>query len=344
MIKKLLVAVVAIFVVATFGGHAGIALAASQSESTIPTSGDLCGGTGGKGRVTRVGSNSFTIAENDGSSLVVYLRGQEIIETSAGQIVLSKLKIGDRVTLAGQSNHNGTFSADTVVVCSGTATGNTLQKNATIYKNVSRKIDIATILLVGLIWLGAVIFLFSKKNKSFVYVLMFTIFYIYVCKVIDYTLVQYQSLLILKHFVPNVMLKGIPDGKSVNFIPLATLTAAAVKTSLLNIVMLVPFGFGLPFITSLRIKKVILAGALFSVGIEVIQLITGLIGHTTFRVADINDVIFNTLGVAVGYVLFIRFVNIVSSMFHGSKMSKNTLVRYITERPQVEKHTGRQIN
>jgi glycopeptide antibiotics resistance protein len=104
------------------------------------------------------------------------------------------------------------------------------------------------------------------------------------------------------------MLNGLTAGKSINLIPLATLTLADLKTSLLNILLMVPFGFGLPFITNLRMKRVIVAGALFSIGIELLQLITGLIAQMTFRVTDINDVLFNTIGVVIGYTLFVGFV------------------------------------
>ncbi|MGE5411152.1 MAG: VanZ family protein, partial [Clostridiales bacterium] len=167
------------------------------------------------------------------------------------------------------------------------------------YNNVSGAINIATVLLLGLVWLGTVAFLLLKKRKSLVYVLFFTIFYIYLYKVFDYTLFQFQSLLLLKHFVPDLRLNGLSAWKSVNLIPLVTLRLEDVKTSLLNVLLMMPFGFGLPFITSFRLKRVVVAGILFSIAIELLQLITGSMANTTFRVADINDVIFNTAGVAI---------------------------------------------
>jgi glycopeptide antibiotics resistance protein len=42
-------------------------------------------------------------------------------------------------------------------------------------------------------------------------------------------------------------------------------------------------------------KKIAVIGALFGIVIEFLQLITGFIARITFRIADINDVIFNTL-------------------------------------------------
>ena len=170
--------------------------------------------------------------------------------------------------------------------------------------------DLSIVLLFGLIWIGIVMFLRLKKRLT--YLIFFTIFYVYLLKVLDYTLFQYQSLLFMKHFMPDLILNGQTVGKDLNLIPLITLTPQDLETSLLNILLLIPFGFGLPFITNYRLKKVVVIGALFSIGIEIMQLITGITANITFRIADINDVIFNTVGVAIGYVLFIGFVRIVN--------------------------------
>ena len=102
--------------------------------------------------------------------------------------------------------------------------------------------DLLTILLFGLIWIGTVTFLRLKKKKSVVYLIFFTIFYSYLFKVLDYTLFQFQSLLLLKYFMPDLILQGQTAGKNINLIPLITLTLEDLKTSLLNILLLIPFG------------------------------------------------------------------------------------------------------
>jgi glycopeptide antibiotics resistance protein len=196
-------------------------------------------------------------------------------------------------------------------------------------------IGLSATLLFGLIWLAIVIFLRRKYKKSFVYLLFFTIFFLYVYKVLDYTLFQFQSLIFLKHFMPDLMLNGLTAGKSMNLIPLATLTLADLKISLLNILLMIPFGFGLPWITNLRVKRVVVIGALFSIGIELLQLVTGLMANITFRVTDINDVLFNTIGVAIGYMLFVGFVRIYRRLSHNRKMGANLISHHITERPQI---------
>jgi glycopeptide antibiotics resistance protein len=196
--------------------------------------------------------------------------------------------------------------------------------------------DLLVVFLFGLIWICIVTFLGLKKKKSFVYLIFFTIFYVYIFKVLDYTLFQFQSLLLLKYFNPNLILNGQPVGKDINLIPLMTLTPQDLETSLLNILLLMPFGFGLPFITKFCMKKIVVIGAFFSIVIEFLQLITGFMAKITFRIADINDVIFNTIGAAIGYSLFVGFVRIYRRISHHWKIEANPILRYIAERPQVD--------
>ena len=92
----------------------------TTAPGEIPQSEDLCGGTGGNGQIVSVGDNEFTIKlDADGSDMVVHLTAQATIKTSAGSASLSDLKIGYRVTLVGDRNPDGSFTADTVVVCNG---------------------------------------------------------------------------------------------------------------------------------------------------------------------------------------------------------------------------------
>jgi glycopeptide antibiotics resistance protein len=197
--------------------------------------------------------------------------------------------------------------------------------------------DLLTLLLFGLIWICIATFLWLKKKESLLYLIFFTIFYIYIIKVLDYTLFQYQSLLLLKYFMPDLILQGQEAGKNMNLIPLITLIPQDLKTSFLNILLLIPFGFGLPFITNFRIKKVVVIGTLFSIGIEFLQLITGFMAKITFRIADINDVIFNTVGVALGFFLFVGFVRIYRHASYIWDIAENPILRYIAERPQIDK-------
>ena len=197
--------------------------------------------------------------------------------------------------------------------------------------------NVLTLLLFTLIWIGIVAFLRVKKKKNLIYLIFFTIFYIYLFKVLDYTLFQFQSLLLLKYFSSNLILNGVGAGKSLNLLPLITLTPEDVKTSLLNILLLIPFGFGLPFITNFRMRRIVVIGALFSFMIELLQMVTGLMANITFRIADINDVLFNTIGVAIGYMLFFEFLRFYRQISFTEKISTNPILKYIAERPQIDK-------
>ena len=73
----------------------------------------------------------------------------------------------------------------------------------------------------------------------------------------------------------------------------------------LNILLTVPFGFGLPFVVNVRAREVLVVGVLFSVGIELAQLLADALylAGPTWSV-DINDVLLNSLGVVIGYSVF----------------------------------------
>jgi glycopeptide antibiotics resistance protein len=201
---------------------------------------------------------------------------------------------------------------------------------------VITSLHLLIVLLFGLIWIGSVTFLRLKGKKRFLYLTFFTIFYAYIVAVLEYTLIQFQSLLLLKYFKPDLILHGQAAGKSLNLIPLITLTPEDIQTSLLNIGLLIPFGFGLPFITDFRLNRVVVMGGLVSIGIELLQLLSGLVASITFRVADINDVIFNTMGVFIGYLLFVGFVRVYRRLSRNGKIAAHPIGRYIARRPQID--------
>lgn len=189
--------------------------------------------------------------------------------------------------------------------------------------------DLSTVIIFSFVWIGIITFLRLKKQKSLVFLLFFTIFYVYIVKVLSLT--QF----------PIYLTEGMRDmyGQTVwetmNFIPLVTLTYASLKTSLLNILMTIPFGFGLPFITNFKIKKTVVTGIIFAVFLEILQLIIALMAKFTFRIVDINDIIFNTLGVFIGYLLFLGFICLYRFFFTKQNIPENPILLYIAERPQV---------
>jgi len=86
----------------------------------------------------------------------------------------------------------------------------------------------------------------------------------------------------------------------VNLVPFADMIAGLTET-LLNVVLFIPMGFMLPLLWKCfcSLKKTVLFGFLVSAGIEILQIFT-------FRTTDINDLITNTAGTLLGYLLVIK--------------------------------------
>lgn len=101
-----------------------------------------------------------------------------------------------------------------------------------------------------------------------------------------------------------LIIVGVPDFSyitwhpTINLIPFNDFSMSNIMGMILNIVMLVPFGFFLPVYFS-RYQKwyyTLTAGFIISFLIEVIQLFT-------FRASDIDDLLMNTLGTAIGFAI-----------------------------------------
>ena len=103
---------------------------------------------------------------------------------------------------------------------------------------------------------------------------------------------------------------GIPDIRSLvfdpslNIIPIIDITNSPIsyiRNELLNILLFVPLGIFLPVIWSqdlFTLKRTVVFGLGLSFLIEVSQLFT-------FRLTDIDDIITNVLGTALGYYLLL---------------------------------------
>lgn len=110
-----------------------------------------------------------------------------------------------------------------------------------------------------------------------------------------------------------------------NFIPFDDLLHGrgdTVRQIVLNIIMMIPFGFLLPICRACSHKKYnmfqcILFSAGLSICIEVLQpIISGI------RSADITDVITNTLGGLTGYLLFLLLRPVISIFIKKDKYTK----------------------
>ena len=68
-----------------------------------------------------------------------------------------------------------------------------------------------------------------------------------------------------------------------------------------NLLMGMPFGFGLPFLVAWPARRVIAAAGLFALGIELVQLAIDVAYGFAYRSVDINDVLLVWAGAILGY-------------------------------------------
>ena len=144
-----------------------------------------------------------------------------------------------------------------------------------------------------------IIVLFRKRGYS--YIFFCSIFAIYLLFVIE------------EVFFP-IHVGGGFDGEAVdisanlNFIPFyfgrfGTLQSS-LMTLILNVVLTIPFGFGISFIAPIKPKTILWLAPLVGLITEGGQLLIMFFQPYSLRIVDINDVLMNALGVIVGYILF----------------------------------------
>lgn len=113
-----------------------------------------------------------------------------------------------------------------------------------------------------------------------------------------------------------------PWYKAANFIPILTID---LKTFVLNVIMLVPFGMYLPFLSRKiqSIKQAARLGFYISLSFELTQLVIRILLGSG-RSTDINDLIANTLGAVIGFLLIrkVSKISLAQSVFHKFSLEK----------------------
>lgn len=164
--------------------------------------------------------------------------------------------------------------------------------------------DISIIAVLIVIYILLLLFFKVKKHRCNAYLIFFTLFYVYLCCVIKYT--QFPIMIITESDYNYSIWSNI------NYIPLLHLTSYDIETSVLNIIMTIPFGILYPMLKNRTFLNMVISGVLLGLIIEFLQLTVLLTFKFSLRVVDINDVIFNFIGVLIGFVvykLFIIFLN-----------------------------------
>lgn len=173
--------------------------------------------------------------------------------------------------------------------------------------------DILTIVLCVIIFLILVFFNNWHCNK---YRLFFQIvLFVYLVNVIKLTIFPIPFGIDIENNV----------AESINLVPFKY---GITETSILNIIMTIPFGIIVPFVYLMNLKKILLWGLVFPSVIECTQLTFGIVTGFTFRTIDIDDIIFNFTGVIIGYSVYL-FVSILLNKII-SKDNKSQFLNYIS--------------
>lgn len=182
---------------------------------------------------------------------------------------------------------------------------------------------------VGTIVLVCLLLFLRKRNHSLSYLLFFSIFWVYVLSVIKWTLFP----IYIDSFRREVL--GRQFMGSVNLIPFYfgpfTNLAHALPGLVLNTLLTMPAGFGISFITRFKPGDLVWLVAVFGFGIEGLQLLISLLLGYPYRTIDINDVIFNTLGILLGYLLFRVFAWFYVMFTHALQIRHKGLPFYVYE-------------
>jgi glycopeptide antibiotics resistance protein len=160
---------------------------------------------------------------------------------------------------------------------------------------------------IGVATLAVLLVILRFQKRSWSYLFFFTIFGIYLLGVV--------ATAVFPIVIPDPeTLAQSPFSPSLNLIPFyfgaCYLPELCLRNIFENIMLTVPFGFGVNFIARLKAKDFLWLPAAVGLALESIQLLISLAARSGFRVTDINDVLLNAAGVLIGYAFFRLFARI----------------------------------
>ena len=177
---------------------------------------------------------------------------------------------------------------------------------------------------LALLFLILLAFLKFMKRKSNMYLLCFSVMYIYLCVVLDLTQFPIYA---------SEGMKAAMGGQNVwremNLIPLKTIVTDFSMESVLNIIVTIPLGFGLSFLMRYSWQQIMLSGLLVGGCAEAGQLLTALWVGFTFRHVNIDDILLNIIGVLLGYGVFKIFRNVFQWGYKKLETNSNAFLSYI---------------
>lgn len=156
---------------------------------------------------------------------------------------------------------------------------------------------------IGAVLLLVFIYVNWRRKRNASYLFFFSLFWVYAMYGIDKV---FFPLEISGTMVDEMRKVSILS--HINIIPFYYgnygITISGLISSFFNCLLTMPLGFGLSFITNVKMKNFLVISVLVGLGIEFVQFAISLALRYPYRVIDINDTIFNAIGVLIGYSLF----------------------------------------
>jgi glycopeptide antibiotics resistance protein len=165
--------------------------------------------------------------------------------------------------------------------------------------------------LAGIFVLCLALVILGARKHSPSYLFCFALFGIYILAVIGVTLFP-VPLLVFGPRAPGDWHSAADIIAQANFIPFTfpdfdrglNPQYVILREVVANILLAIPFGFGLPFVARVRAISVPFLALGFGIGIELAQLLACLGLSYKYRGVNIDDALMNALGVLAGYGLF----------------------------------------
>lgn len=184
--------------------------------------------------------------------------------------------------------------------------------------------DLLTV-IIGISILSMIcLFLKLKMKKDYTYMVFFCILYIYLLFVLKYTI------------FPIPIYGGLADVmrktnflSGINLFPFNSLDYLMSKQALYNILLSIPFGFGVSYIAKINRKNILTLGIAFGFTIELLQLIISALLGFTYRNIDINDIILNFAGVIIGYLFLMAYSYFFIKIIKKFNIELNDLLKYV---------------
>ena len=168
--------------------------------------------------------------------------------------------------------------------------------------------------VLGIVYI--LMYFFREKERDKWHKLIFSLTFLYLSLVLFVTLMPFQIINLQGNelYMQKINLRPFND--------ILEQHLGAKRETYLNIIMFLPLGFFLPQLKKRGFFKTLFIAFCGSLFIELMQLLYLLSGTIYLRAFDVTDLINNTLGGALGYLIYIIFKPLIKKLektYTGSK-------------------------